>query len=139
MICDKRGNPLFFVLTAGNVHDSKAFAHLLRCFLSYATTMGWSHRFSLLAGDKGYDSAKICEQCRENGITPVIPKRKAPNGKERSDPQFNKTAYRRRNVIERCFGWLKECRRIATRYEKLASTYAAMLYLACARRLLRSL
>ena len=139
MICDKRGNPLFFILTAGNVHDSKAFDSLLNCFLAYAATMGWSQRFSLLAGDKGYDSTHICDLCRENGITPIIPKRKTNTGRERLNPSFDKTVYRRRNVIERCLGWLKECRRIATRFEKLADSYAAMLYLACARRLFRTL
>ncbi len=46
-------------------------------------------------------------------------------------------AYKKRNVVERCLLWLKECRRVATRYEKLAATYAAMVNLAAIRRLLR--
>jgi hypothetical protein len=41
---------------------------------------------------------------------------------------FDRVAYRQRNVIERAVGWLKERRRIATRYEKLAIQYLAMLY-----------
>jgi transposase len=40
-------------------------------------------------------------------------------------------------VIERCVGWLKECRRVATRYEKLAVNYAAMLRLSMIERVLK--
>ena len=43
-------------------------------------------------------------------------------------PTFDRAAYRERNVIERAVGWLKERRRVATRYEKLAIQYLAMLY-----------
>jgi len=50
---------------------------------------------------------------------------------------FNAEKYRRRNTVERCIGWLKECRRIATRFEKLAVNFAAMLELAMIQRLLR--
>ncbi|MEM1356203.1 MAG: transposase, partial [Planctomycetota bacterium] len=45
-------------------------------------------------------------------------------------PTFDREAYRRRNVIERCIGWLKHARRIATRYEKTAVNFMAMLKLA---------
>lgn len=44
---------------------------------------------------------------------------------------------RRRNVIERCVGWLKEARAVATRYEKLAVHYLGILKLAMIRRYLR--
>ena len=50
---------------------------------------------------------------------------------------FNRRAYRKRNVIERVVGWLKECRRVATRYEKLALHYLAMVKLAMIHRCLR--
>ena len=50
---------------------------------------------------------------------------------------FDREAYRRRNVVERCIGWLKECRRIATRFEKLAVSYLAMLKLAMIARYFR--
>ena len=52
--------------------------------------------------------------------------------------RFDKPKYRQRNAIERCFGWLKECRRIATRYEKLASSFKAMVCVACIDRCLRA-
>jgi hypothetical protein len=45
---------------------------------------------------------------------------------------FDRPKYRKRNVIERMFGWPKEHRRIVTRFDKLAKSYAAMVSLACA-------
>lgn len=53
------------------------------------------------------------------------------------DPTFDREAYHGRNVIERLVGWLKECRRVATRFEKLALNYLAMLKWAMVRRCLR--
>ncbi|MGH2430936.1 MAG: transposase, partial [Pseudomonas sp.] len=44
-----------------------------------------------------------------------------------------------RNIIERMFGWLKENRRIVTRFDKLAKSYAAMVSLACVMRCMRRL
>ncbi|MGO2243195.1 MULTISPECIES: transposase [Vreelandella] len=46
--------------------------------------------------------------------------------------------YRQRNAVGRCFGWLKELHRIATRYEKLASSFRAMVCVACIDRCLRA-
>jgi transposase len=52
---------------------------------------------------------------------------------------FDKETYRRRSVIERCIGWLKESRRIGTRFEKLAVNFLAMIKLAIIRRYFRVL
>ena len=46
---------------------------------------------------------------------------------------FDRAAYRRRNVVERLIGWLKQSRRVATRYEKLADNYLATLTLVARR------
>ena len=46
-------------------------------------------------------------------------------------------AYRGRNIVERCIGWLKESRRVFSRYDKLAVSYAAFLNLAILKRLLK--
>ncbi len=50
---------------------------------------------------------------------------------------FDRPRYRQRNIIERMFGWLKENRRIVTRFDKLERSYAAMVSLACSMRCLR--
>jgi len=86
-----------------------------------------------VAGDKGYISPSVREWLEEKQIRDVIPTRE--NQPRR--PGFSKKLYRRRNVIERCIGWLKECRRIATRYEKLAIRYLAMIKLAMIREYLK--
>ena len=65
----------------------------------------------------------------------MIPTRKD----QRRNPRFDKATYRRRNVVERCIGWLKESRRLATRFEKLAENFLAMVKLAILERLLIAL
>jgi transposase len=52
---------------------------------------------------------------------------------------FDRKRYRRRCTIEQCIGWLKECRRLGTRFEKLAVNYLAMVHLAFIQRYLRIL
>ncbi len=52
---------------------------------------------------------------------------------------FDRLKYRQRNIIERMFGWLKESRRIVTRFDKLAKNYAAMVSQACVMRCIRRL
>ncbi|WP_369412999.1 transposase [Halomonas alkalisoli] len=44
---------------------------------------------------------------------------------------FDKSRYRERNIIECCFGWIKELRRVRARYDKLASSFRAMVCLPC--------
>ena len=59
--------------------------------------------------------------------------------RRRRPPGFCRATYRRRNVIERLVGWLKEHRRIATRFEKLGRSYMAMVKLSFVRRYFRAL
>ena len=65
----------------------------------------------------------------------MIPTRKD----QRRLPGLDKETYRRRNVVERCIGRLKESRRLAPRFEKLAENFLAMVKLAMLERLLKSL
>jgi transposase len=67
----------------------------------------------------------------------VIAQRSDQVGRWDGSRRFDKRSYRRRNVIERCIGWLKECRRLATRHEKLAVNYKAMVQLAFFARILK--
>lgn len=89
-----------------------------------------------LAGDKGYSSGPIRDWLKAHRITPVIAHRQDESGRE--DESFDRQAYRDRNVIERCIGWIKELRRIATRYEKLAVNYLGMLKLGMIRQYLKT-
>ncbi len=86
-------------------------------------------RPSAVAGDKGYSYPRIRGWLSKRSIEAVIPSRA-----DQPNVRINKRKYRRRNVVERCIGWLKWCRRVATRYEKLAESYLAMVKLAMIQR-----
>jgi transposase len=91
-----------------------------------------------LAGDKGYSYPGVRQWLRDRGIEAVIPYRSDQLAQYKgSPPFFDRAAYRKRNAIERCIGWLKECRRFAMRYEKLAENFLAMLDLAFIQRYLK--
>jgi transposase len=79
-----------------------------------------------LLADKAYDSDKVREDLAERGMRAVI-----PNKHERKYLHpFDKRRYKKRNAIERMFCRLKDFRRIATRYDKLARNYLASICLA---------
>lgn len=76
-----------------------------------------------LLADKGYDTDAIRAFLKEQGIRGVIPGKSNRKKKIRHDKQ----AYKGRNVVERCFCRLKDWRRIATRYDKLAQNFFSAL------------
>ncbi len=80
----------------------------------------------ILLGDKGYDSDAIRRQVEGRGAMPNIP----PKVNRRWKNCFSPYLYRDRNAIERMFGRLKDFRRIATRYDRLAHNYLAAVCLA---------
>ena len=82
-----------------------------------------------VAGDKGYASRRARAECRKRGIRPVIPSK----SDEPRQPRFPRDLYRARNAVERLVGRLKHWRRIATRYDKRASSYAAYVTLVMIR------
>jgi transposase len=89
-----------------------------------------------LAGDKGYRAQRIDRRLLELGIKPVIPN-KETDDRSRRLVKFDKPAYRRRSIVECLIGWLKESRRIATRFEKTAINFGGMVTLAFIHRYLR--
>jgi transposase len=92
-----------------------------------------------MAGDKGYSSRKNRDWLKGQRIKPVIPHKDNEKARHDGRVKFDKPAYRGRAVIEQCVGWLKENRRIATRFEKLAINFVTMLQLAMIKRYLRLL
>ena len=95
-------------------------------------------RAAQVAGDKGYSYPRIRHWLRAHGIKAVIPQRDDQRAYHRGRPlQFDKVTYRQRSIVEQCIGWLKECRRIGTRFEKLAVNFVAMLQLGMIQRYLR--
>lgn len=110
------GRPFRLLLTPGNVHDITAAPELL------AHLIGAKY----VLGDKGYDADNFRRLIRGRGARPVIPgkanrKRKIP---------LDKTRYRSRHLVENSFCRLKDFRRIATRYDKLARNFLSAVALA---------
>ena len=81
-----------------------------------------------VVGDKGYTGQPMRAYLRRRGIGAVIPRRA---NESRRGTRFDQAAYRERNIVERTINRLKQHRAIATRYEKLAVTYHALLTIAC--------
>lgn len=134
LMTDGRGTPLNVVLTAGQVHESTQFRALL-LGRRPPGHVGWP---MALAGDKAYSSREIRGLLDRRHIEPVIPMRdnQIP---EAMDLPLNRKVYKRRNAIEWAVGWLKESRRVGTRFKKLAMSFLAMLHLAIMKRYLRML
>jgi transposase len=85
-------------------------------------------RFDALIADRGYDSNAIRAAVQAQGAEVVI-----PSTRSRKTPiPYDRNAYRTRNLVERLWCRLKDWRRVATRYDKLASNYMAGVYLAAA-------
>jgi transposase len=109
------------VLTPGQQHDAAAFETLMD-----AVPPDCRPRQAI--ADKGYDSAEIRAALLEDGIKPVIPSRS-----NTIDPvRLNRKAYRERNRVERLISKLKQFRRVATRYDKLAVTFLAFVHITSA-------
>ena len=125
-------------LTPGQRHDSTCFESLAHkvCIVRNGGHRRW--RPKRMAGDKAYSCRRIRAWLRSHRIQGVIPQKENERRSHRGRPlKFDRDAYRQRNVVERCIGWLKENRRIACRYEKLAINYLGMLKLAMVQRYLK--
>ena len=134
MVCDGRGTPLAVEVSAGQAHDSRFFLPVFEATRLPRTRHRARYRPDKLAGDKGYNVEWIRQWLRRHRIEPVIPRRVPENAPQET---FDKEAYRGRNVVERCIGWLKECRRVFSRFDKLAISYLAFLKVAILQRLLK--
>ena len=82
--------------------------------------------FDAVIADKGYDSDPLRELLAAQQVEVVIPSRS--NRKQPRD--YDRIRYRERNIVERLINKLKWCRRISTRYEKLARHFIAFLHFA---------
>ena len=110
-IVDSKGRPLNFTVTGGQVHDSQVVGDVLD-----------TPRPPLaVTADKAYDSQKVRQQIKDEGALPVIPSRSNATRKAYCPKRF----YRRRHKIENYFCRIKDWRRIATRYDKLARNFLA--------------
>ena len=115
-----------FVLTSGQRHELIAFEPLMKQGAVNRSGPGRpKQRPERLVGDKGYRFDKVRHYLCRRGIRYTIPRR---SNEARGGP-FDRALYRTRNRVERLINRLKQFRRIATRYEKLAENYLAMLHI----------
>ena len=116
------------MITAGQRNERSVFEALMETGAVKRAGRGRPRiRPERVVGDKGYSGKKIRDYLRGRGIGAVIARQK--NEKRRAGG-FDKEAYRERNVVERAINRLKQFRRVATRYEKRAVNYKAMLTIA---------
>lgn len=91
-------------------------------------------RDAIVLADKAYDAGRIRTSLRDRGAMANIP----PKSNWRCRPYFSTWLYLQRKLIERFFSKLKHFRRIATRYDKLAENFLAIIQLASMRLWLRA-
>ena len=117
-LTDGEGRPLRFLLTGGNVADCRA-ADVLLDDLPPRT---------IVLADKAYDSNAIRDLIERQGAVPNIPSK----ANRRWKSCFSRSLYKGRNAVERMFCRLKDYRRIATCYDKLATNFLGAIYLVAA-------
>jgi transposase len=115
-VVDTAGRPIHIALTPGQRHEMIAAPELL----AHA-------RGKAVIGDTGYDSNEYRLAICKRGMQPVI--RSKPE--RRKKPRLARKLYRQRYRVEVFFHRLKRFRALATRYEKSARNYLALLHIAC--------
>jgi transposase len=117
-IADAKGRLLSILLTGGEAHDCPLAQRLIRR----------TKAARKLLGDKAYDSAELRQWLGNRGTKAVV-----PNRSNRKRPfRFDKKSYKQRHRIENAFCRLKDFRRIATRYDRLARNFLASVCLVAA-------
>lgn len=103
-----------FRLTGGEAGDSPEAIPLLKDLQPDA-----------VSADKAYDTDAILEELDARGIESVIP----PRANRLVQREYDAHKYKSRNLVERFFCRIKQFRRIATRYDKLAERFSAFIAL----------
>ena len=125
--CDGHGRPVAFHLTGGERHDLLGAEPLFEGGALRTGRRGrprWKPE--AVIADKAYPAAWLLDAFRRKRVVPIIPSR----ADQPENPDFDRQRYRRRNLVERLVGRIKQFRRVATRYDKLATHYLAFVQLA---------
>lgn len=117
------------MLTGGERNEQPVLDALLRACRVPNPVGRPRERPAAVVADKAYSSSTVRAYLRRRGIRCGIPRRST----EPADRAFDRPLYRERNRVERAIGRLKQHRRLATRFEKLARRYAAMVTIALIR------
>jgi len=117
-IVDGLGNPVYVQLSAGNIHDVSVAEEVL----SHIDIEG-----SIVMADKAYGANTFRKSIETAGGTYCIP----PKSNEKLPWDCDWWQYKERHSVECFFQKLKQFRRIATRYEKLATRFLAFVHIGC--------
>lgn len=140
LLVDGNGLPLSALLLPGAAHESTQFEALVETVKVERAGRPARRRPRRIGADRAYHAQRIRHWLRAHGIGAVIPPRRSRGKRRRGRPvSYDRERYRNRNLVERCLGWLKECRSLATRFEKLAVHYLGLVQLAIIERYLRLL
>nr|WP_265286025.1 IS5 family transposase [Verminephrobacter eiseniae] len=116
VVVDALGSPVRWLLTGGEVAD-----------ITQAKSLLEGLRTDAVLADKGYDADALIDSIQVAGAMAVIP----PRRNRVVQRSYDRHLYKERNLVERFFNRIKQFRRIATRYEKLARNYLSFLNLVC--------
>jgi transposase len=116
-LVDALGNLVRFILLPGQRHDSIGVAPLITDIA-----------FAALIADKAFDNNALRAELNARGALAVIPSK----GDRKASIPHDVELYKWRHLIENCFQRLKEFRRVATRYDKTDTSFAAALHLVAA-------
>lgn len=137
---DARGHVLALSVGEGQGADYKGALPLLDAVPERLRAARVRRRVRTLVADKGYSFSPVRTWARQHRVRCNIPWREDQRLlRARSRSRFERALYRQRNVVERCVGHLKQARRVATRHEKLALNYLAVVQVAVIARHLRRL
>lgn len=138
LVCGGQARALAFVLTGGQVADTSMFTDVLDEIRVSGRVPACTRPDRVLA-DKGCPSRKNRAWLRERGIKATIPERDEQIAHRRKRPgrpidfgDEQQERYKGRNVVERCFNFVKQSRGLASRYDKTARSYTAGLCLSTA-------
>jgi len=124
--CEGTGRLITFLLTPGQESDINLAEDLMETGAIRRRTGHVRLRPQRLVADKGYTSRAFRNYLHHKHVRCTIARR----SNERRRGSFNKLHYRKRNIVERLINRLKQFRRIATRYEKRAANFSAMITIA---------
>lgn len=115
---DALGNPIHIHLSPGNIND---------CTQAIPALEKVPIQGSIINADKAYGSKAIRKYIEQAGATYCIPPRDDMSNRW----EYDRQQYKRRHLVECFFQKLKQFRRIATRFDKLAARFLAFVHLAC--------
>lgn len=130
---DGSGLPLNIVLSPNQAHESQFTQRLLGSIGVQRQNGSMKRRGHAVLADKVYFGHLLRNELKRKGIKTVIPRKSSEKMATEGRSKLDHDAYRNRKVVERCFGRLKEYRRIATRYDKTSRNYLSIVKLGCIR------